>query len=88
MKDEKGKAVQFYTFKQAVAEGKDGKMYLKMTYDGPQVPMLDILEVASPVAIPKKIAKRFDLDKDVKLLPGKASFDKSINGFWLPIGLG
>lgn len=88
MRDKKGKAVQFYTFKQTIAEGKDGKTYLKMTYDGPDVPMMDILEVKRPVRIPNKIAKRFGLDKGVQLQVGKASFDSSINGFWLPISLG
>jgi hypothetical protein len=88
MKDKKGKPVQFYTFIQEVAEGKDGKMYLKMTYDGPDVPMLDLLEVKTPVTIPTNIAKRFGLDKGLQLEPGTASFDKSINGFWLPIKLG
>jgi hypothetical protein len=88
MKDKKGKPVQFYTFVQEVAEGKDGKTYLKMTYDGPDVPMLDLLEVKKPITIPTNISKRFGLDKGVQLEAGTASFDKSINGFWLPIKLG
>lgn len=87
MKDKKGKPVQFYTFIQQVAEGKDGKTYLKMTYDGPDVPMLDLLEVKAPVTIPTNVAKRFDLDKGIQLETGTFSFDKSINGFWLPIKL-
>lgn len=85
MKDKKGKPVQFYTFIQEIAEGKDGKMYLKMTYDGPDVPMLDLLEVKRSVTIPNKIAKRFGLEKGIQLEPGTVAFDKSINGFWLPI---
>ena len=88
MKDKKGKPVQHYTFLQEVAEGKDGKTYLKMTYDGPDVPMLDLLEVKSGVTVPPKIAKRFGLEKGIQLEPGTVAFDKSINGFWLPIRLG
>lgn len=88
MKDKKGKPVQHYTFIQEVAEGKDGKTYLKMTYDGPDVPMLDLLEVKNPVTVPNKIARRFGLEKGIQLEPGTAAFDKSINGFWLPIKLG
>jgi hypothetical protein len=88
MKDKKGKPVQHYTFVQEVAEAKDGKTYLRMTYDGPDVPMLDILEVKSAITIPPKIAKRFDLDKGMQLETGKFAFDKSINGFWLPVKLG
>lgn len=88
MKDEKGKPVEFYTFIQEVAEGKDGKTYLKMSYDGPDVPMLDILEVKQPIAVPTNIAKRFGLDKGIQFQPGKFAFDESINGFWIPIALG
>ena len=87
MKDKKGKPVQFYTFVQQVAEGKDGKTYLKMSYEGADVPMLDILEVKKPVTIPTNITKRFGLDKGVQLEAGSAAFDKEINGFWLPIKL-
>ncbi|MGA7305469.1 MAG: hypothetical protein WBW88_11365 [Rhodothermales bacterium] len=88
MKDKKGKPVKFYTFTQQVAEGKDGKTYLKMSYDGPDVPMLDVLEVKNPVTIPTNIVKRFGLEKGIQLQPGTFAFDKSINGFWLPINLG
>ena len=88
MKDKKGKPVRHYTFIQEVAEGKDGKTYLKMTYDGADVPMLDLLEVKNSVTIPTNIAKRFGLEKGIQLEPGTVAFDKSINGFWLPVKLG
>jgi len=87
MKDNKGKPVQSYTFIQQVAEGKDGKTYLKMSYDGPDVPMLDVLEIKQPITIPTNVVKRFGLEKGIQLAPGTASFDKSINGFWLPINM-
>jgi hypothetical protein len=87
MKDKKGKPVEFYTFSQTVAEGKDGKQYLKMTYEGPDVPLIEMLEVKGPITVPPKIAKRFGLEKDIQIQPGKAAYDRSVNGFWLPVSL-
>lgn len=87
MKDKGGKPVSAYTFKQSVAQGKDGKMYMKMSYVGPDMPMLDMLEIKRNIPVPQHIAGRFQLGKGVTMKPGKVAFDSSINGFWIPVSL-
>lgn len=85
-KDRRGKAVSQYTFVQTLVEGNDGKTYLKMTYEGPDVPMVEILEIHEPVNLPPYLSRKFLKSKqNLQFVPGQYGFDQKIQGFYLPV---
>ncbi|MBR9920703.1 MAG: hypothetical protein GYB31_07665 [Bacteroidetes bacterium] len=85
MRDNKGKSVSNYTFKHTLTEGTDGKTYMRMSYDGPDMPMLQMLEVPRPITVPGHISKQFVSNGVVQFQKGTYAFDKSINGFYIPV---
>ncbi|MCB0846992.1 MAG: hypothetical protein KDE26_27265 [Bacteroidetes bacterium] len=85
MKDKSGKSISSYTFKQTLVEGTDGKSYMKMTYDGPTMEMIQTLEIPRPVTLPAHVSKQF-IDKGIiQFQPGTVAFDGKIKGFYIPV---
>lgn len=85
-RDKKGKTVSQYRFIQTLVEGDDGKTYLKMTYQGPDVPMVEILEIHEAVNIPSYLSQKFlRSKKNLQFVPGQYGFDQKIQGFYLPV---
>lgn len=83
MKDKKGKEVKSYTFNQTIVEEKSGKVFMKMAYEGPDVPMIQLLELSEQMVLPSHISKKFSKSGKVVFLPGSYRFDKAINGFYI-----
>lgn len=85
MKDKKGKAISRYTFKQTLVEGRDGRNYMKMSYSGPAMTMIQTMEIPRPVTLPAHISRRFIPKGTIQFLPGTVAFDTKINGFLIPV---
>lgn len=85
MKDNKGKEVTTYTFKQTLVEGDKGQMFMQMAYAGPPVEMLQTLEVPRPVTVPAHISQRFIPKGIIQFQPGTVAFDRKIQGFYIPV---
>lgn len=85
MKDKKGKAVSRYTFKQTLVEGRGGKRFMKMVYRGPEMAMIQTLEVPRPITLPAHISRKFIPKGTIQFLPGTVAFDSKINGFLIPV---
>ena len=85
MKDKRGNAVSRYSFQQALVEGAGGQTFLRMSYDGPAMEMIQTLEIPRPVTVPGHISRQF-VDKGViQFQPGTVAFDPSIQGFYIPV---
>ncbi|TNE53083.1 MAG: hypothetical protein EP344_15195 [Bacteroidetes bacterium] len=85
MKDNRGKAVSTYAFKQTLVEGQDGKTYMLLVYGGPAMEMIQTLEVAQPITLPAHISKLFLPKGNVQFQRGTVALDKSTNGFYIPV---
>lgn len=85
MKDSKGKPVSSYSFKQMLVEGKDGKTYMQITYDGVAMELIQTLEIARPITLPAHISRQFVPDGIVQFQSGTITMDKKINGFYIPV---
>lgn len=85
LNDNQGKAVKTYAFRQTLTEGEDGKTYLRMSYDGRPMPMLQTLQIDQPVAVPAHISRKFIGEGRLQFSKGTVYFDKKINGFWIPV---
>ena len=84
-KDNKGKNVQFYEFDQTLVKGEDGVTYMKMTYAGAPMPLIQSLKVAKDLVLPRHIAARFVNKNSLVFKAGQYRLDDSINGFWIPV---
>jgi hypothetical protein len=85
MKDNSGKAVKSYTFRQALSEDKDGKMYMKMSYAGRPMPLIQSLTIKQSTAVPRPVSAKFTNKGQIYFLPGTVYLDRKINGFWIPV---
>lgn len=85
MKDNSGKAVKTYTLRHTLSKGKDGKLYMKMAYDGRPMPLLQSLTIQQATPVPKDISSKFTKEGQITFLPGTVYLDRKINGFWIPV---
>lgn len=85
MKDKRGKSVNSYTFRQTIVEEKSGKHFMKMTYEGPSMKMIQFLKITEPIVLPQKLSSRFNRNGRVVFQPGTYHLDKSIGGYYLPV---
>ena len=65
----------------------DGKLYMKMVYNGPSMPLIQSLKISRPMPVPEKLSRRFTKDGQVQLNAGTVYLDKNINGFWIPVSI-
>lgn len=84
-KDNNGKKVQFYQFDQTLVEGDDGVTYMKMSYAGTPMPMVQSLKVDRDLVLPRHISARFVNKNNLVFKAGQYRLDNSINGFWIPV---
>jgi hypothetical protein len=85
MIDKKGKSVTTYTFKQTLVEGENGQTFMRMIYDGPEMDMIQTLEIPHPITIPTHISGKFAPKKIIQFQPGTITLDKKIKGFFIPV---
>lgn len=85
MKDNSGKPVKSYTFRQTLSEGKDGKLYMKMAYAGKPMPLIQVLDIKKSLPVPPAISRKFTNEGQIYFLPGTVYLDRKINGFWIPV---
>ena len=85
MQDNRGKSVTTYTFQQQLVEGSGGQTFLKMSYDGPAMEMIQSLEIPHPVTVPAHISRQFIPEGIIQFQPGTVGFDNSIRGFYIPV---
>lgn len=87
MKDKKGKPLGGYTFKQAIVEDEGGKTFMRMTYAGPPMAMIQTLEVPRPITLPAHVSSQFIPKGIIQFQPGTVSLDSKINGFYIPVAV-
>ena len=81
MKDGRGRSLSTYSFNQTLVEGKSGKPYMLVAYDGPAMEMIQTLEVPRPVTLPAHISRQF-IDKGIiQFQPGTMTLDSKVQGF-------
>lgn len=85
MKDKRGKTVTTYSFQHTLVEGRGGKNYLQMSYNGPAMEMLQTLEIPRPVTVPGHISRQFIPKGVIQFQPGTVAFDSKIKGFNIPV---
>lgn len=85
MKNKKGQPVTSYTFVQTLVEDDKGDTYLRMTYDGPDMEMIQLLEVPRPVTVPAHVSRQFTDEGIIQFQPGTVAFDSKIRGFNIPV---
>jgi hypothetical protein len=85
MKDKRGKSVSGYTFKQALVEDENGKIFMRMSYDGSDMEMIQTLEIPRPITLPAHISGKFIPRGIIQFQRGVVTFDNKIKGFYIPV---
>lgn len=85
MKDKKGKSVSKYTFKQTLVEGENGKKFIRMTYNGSEMEMIQTLEIPHPITLPSHISRKFISKGIIQFQRGLVTFDHKVKGFYIPV---
>jgi len=84
-KDNNGRRVEFYSFSQELIQDANGNYFIKMSYVGPDMPLIESLRVDGNFQLPRNIAARFVNNGSIQFQAGNYGLDKSINGFWIPV---
>lgn len=84
-KDNNGRRVEFYSFSQELIRDANGNNFIKMSYVGPDMPLIENLQVAGNFQLPRNIAARFVNNGSIEFMAGSYGLDNSINGFWIPV---
>ncbi|MEZ4777031.1 MAG: hypothetical protein R3D00_27900 [Bacteroidia bacterium] len=84
-KDASGRPVNSYTFSNTLVKDKMGKTYVKMVYNGPEMPMVGTLILERKQVFPAFVAKNFDVQGAIILKPGTYTLDDKINGFFIEV---
>lgn len=85
MKDKRGNNVSSYSFRQALVEERSGKTYMRMSYSGPAMEMIQTLRIPRPVTIPAHVSRQFIPKGIIQFQPGTVAFDSGIKGFYIPV---
>ncbi len=85
MRDRRGRSVTAYKFRQMLEEGRDGKTYMLVAYNGPEMNMIQTLEIPRPITLPKYISDKFTDKGIVQFKQGKVAFDSRVKGFHIPV---
>lgn len=84
-KDNSGNNISTYSFDHALAEDDKDVTYIRLSYIGPAMPLIESLQVVKNMSLPGHISERFGLDQDIEFQAGKYGLDTNINGFWIPV---
>lgn len=85
MNDNRGNSIATYTFQHTLVEGDNGKTFMRMSYNGPVMDMIQTLDIERPITIPAHVSRQF-LDKGIiQFQPGVVAFDSKIKGFYIPV---
>ncbi len=87
LKDNSGKPVNFYTLRHEIVEDSKGKTFMKMSWAGPPMPLLDELVVERNFDVPKSLCNRFGVKGGIQFQAGTCRMDKRINGFMIPVNI-
>ncbi|WP_425635865.1 hypothetical protein ACPUEN_10640 [Algoriphagus yeomjeoni] len=85
MEDSKGKSVSTYKFKQTLVEDENGKTFMRMSYDGSEMEMIQTLEIPRPITLPAHISRKFSPNGIIQFQRGVVTFDNKIKGFYIPV---
>ena len=85
LKDNSGRPVNFYTLRHEIVEDSKGQTFMKMTWAGPPMPLLDELVVERNFNVPKSLCNRFGVKGSIQFQAGTCRIDKKINGFMIPV---
>ncbi|MEZ4993992.1 MAG: hypothetical protein R2824_26440 [Saprospiraceae bacterium] len=85
MKDKSGRSVSGYSFRQTLVEEKSGKVFMRLSYNGPAMEMIQSLEIPHPVTVPAHISKQFTDKGNIQFQRGTVAFDSKIKGFYIPV---
>ena len=85
MKDRGGRGITSYTLNHTLVKGKDGRQYMQMTYSGPPMEMIQMLQIPRPITVPGHLARKFVPKGTLQFQRGTVAFDKRINGFNVPV---
>jgi hypothetical protein len=83
LKDNRGKQVQSYAFKNTLVLGKDKKQYLKIAYEGPSMPMVNTLILKERMAFPEFCQQDLKSQKHFSLQAGTYRLEKETNSFYI-----
>ena len=76
LKDRGGKPVMTHSFANQLVELPGGQSAVRMTYTGPNVPLLHAMKVARPVTLPPFIGRALGHDGPVQFQPGTYRVDE------------
>ncbi len=85
MRDRRGRSVTTYKLLQMLEEGQDGKTYMLVAHNGPDMNLIQTLEIPRPVTLPKYISEKFTDQGIIQFKRGKAAFDNRVKGFHIPV---
>jgi hypothetical protein len=85
MKDNRGNSIHLYSLQHTLVEGKSGKNYMQMSYNGPSMEMLQTIQITRPVTVPAHISRKFIAKGIIQFQPGTVAFDNKIKGFNIPV---
>ncbi|MCB0705193.1 MAG: hypothetical protein KDC34_07775 [Saprospiraceae bacterium] len=85
MKDNSGRSVSTFTFKQRLVEDENGKLFMRMSYEGSAMEMIQTLEIPRAITIPTHISRRFNSTGTLQFQPGVVAYDSKIKGFYIPV---
>lgn len=85
MRDRRGRSVTTYKLNQMLEEGRDGKTYMLVAHNGPDMNLIQTLEIPRPVTLPKYISQKFTDKGIIQFRPGKVAFDNGAKGFHIPV---
>lgn len=84
-KDNDGNEVKTYSFDNLLIEDDQGMNYLKLSYTGPAMPLIESLQVEKNLVLPVRVSDWFGIEQDIEFQAGKYGLDANINGFWIPV---
>jgi hypothetical protein len=84
-KDNKGRKINYYQFDQTLVEDESGVFYMKMSYTGSSMPLIESLRIEKDLTLPRHISARFVNKSNLIFKAGTYGLDSEINGFWIPV---
>lgn len=83
--DNSGKEVKSYSFEQTLIEDDKEQKYIKMSYIGPSMPLIQSLKIKTNIQLPTGISAQFVDANIIEFQAGSYKLDPDINGFWIPV---
>ena len=84
-KDNRGKSLRSYKFNNTVVEDREGKQYVRMLYQGPDMPMIGSMTLERKLTFPSIISEDLGLKSNIILKPGTYTLDDKEKGFYIEL---